>query len=165
VFCQEAARVKEGEMHIHPSVSDTMELYTRKLQAVYLMAALRHARGATAPSEGDSLAIKQGIELFDRLIDGQRLFSEDKVTKHLVTAGAAFLAAARSLNKERRDQMKDCVTDLNLLRTHLVEISRSNWPAEDEITRIMGFLGGFTRVLQSEIDAKQIPSHKTHTPR
>src|SRR5437867_1484440 len=99
-------------LQTHQPISETPDLYIRKLQAAGVLAALMRMRLAQQMSEEDKAYLSQGLELMASLIEGRKLFSDDKVTKRLVNAGTAFFAAARALDYSQRDQLKACERDL-----------------------------------------------------
>ncbi len=136
----------------HASMSNAAEMFARKLQATTLLAALARISLTGKRSPDDEAALEQGLALLDDLIEGRQLFSGERVTRRLVTEGMAFLAAARALNSDQREQLEEFGIYLKEIRTIVDAIKGQEQVSAEQGRKLEDFLTQFARILQSDIN-------------
>lgn len=145
------------------SLTDRAELYARKLQASSLLATLARIKLTGEVSADDSAALTQGVELLKHLVNGRLLFANEAATRQLVAEGIAFLAAARALRCEPRENLEACSKTLGDMQATLVAIKELRQAPEESTKQLEEFLAEFTKVLQTDINVDRIGRHALPT--
>lgn len=136
----------------HASAANTAEMYARKLQAANVLAALSRMSLMGEMSSDENAAFDQGLQLLDSLIEGEQLFSGERVTRQLVAEGMAFLVAARALDFEQENRLTDCGVFLKGTRSTLNAIKIDQPVSREDREKLEDFLTKFARTLQSDIN-------------
>lgn len=146
-------------MQSHSSLTGATELYARKVQATNVLATLGRMRITGSKTAEDNVALEQGLELLDQLLNGQQLFSNAPVTRQLVGEGLAFFAAARALNYEQKDKFEACGILLKQMRLDLAAFKDADPPSGESPSGLENFLSDFARVLQADINIGRARRH------
>lgn len=145
-------------MVMHRAGSDLTDFFTHKLQAANLLATLEALREGVYSAEDDAY-LAQGVELFETLGEGRRLYSESKVTRDLVSAGSAFMAAAASLGYTERDKLDICQVEVRKFCDIVKQAGITHRIPEDRYASLRDFLLAFAKAMQRQIDARREQAH------
>jgi hypothetical protein len=130
-------------------VTSAISLYALKLWVARLLTALQDTE--RMPKDVDSYV--EGIKLLDMILEGEKLYAEERVTKNLVKAGEMLLIATEVLlsHTPSKGELKGCLQRLTQLRYALAAIHNGDTVTQEQEDALRGFFQSFADVLQGKI--------------